>query len=508
MNRPKPFRFLLNSAVDIARLSQTLPTGFQLRHSIGETDEARALDTFDHPLEFSGRLLLQYQGNLLLFTPNTPSIVIQPGPANWRFLPDLADGPVKDELSDISLLRAFLPVCSINLQTGRLVLLDDEEKTHARAYFYTFEQGNQTKTFGQIQSLQGYAKGHRLLVDAFMEQGAQAHKEISDLYLYLGADNRIYSSKPSIPLSPKAPASETTRRIISIHIHVAQENESGIKADYDTEFLHDYRVSLRKVRSVLSLFKGVYSKDDTARLKQVFADIMKQTNRLRDLDVYLLEKSLYFSMVPESLHDGLTVMFEVFATEREQELKHVIDMLNSNTYTQTMCALIEQFTTSDALKPGLRGDEPTLSFARQLIWKRYNKVCKITRRINADTPDKKLHTLRIQCKKLRYLMEFFTPLFSKKTITKLVKSLKRLQDNLGRFNDFSVQQRSLQAFLQDYSQHHQNTLKLAESIGALITVLHHRQMEERHQILENIASFDSAAARAAFYTLFTQENEG
>jgi CHAD domain-containing protein len=508
MKLPEPFRFSLNSAVDIARLSETLPTGFQLQHSIGEMGEARVLDTFDHTLRLSDRLLLQCQDKLLLFTLNKPSIGVQPCPANWRFMSDLADGAVKDELTDVSPLRAFLTICSFNLQTGRLVLLDDEEKTHARAYFYTFDQDDQTKTFGQTQPLQGYAKGHRILVDAFMEQGAQAQNKISDLYLFLGADKRIYCSKPGVALNPEAPACETTRNIIKTYIQVARENEPGIKADYDTEFLHDYRVSLRKVRSVLSLFKGVFRDDDTARLRQAFADIMKQTNRLRDLDVYLLEKSLYFSMIPKSLHEGLSVMFEVFATERQQQLKHVVDMLNSESYTRTITDLAEQFTSTNILKPGPKGDGPTLPFACRLIWKRYNKVCKVARRINSDTPSKEFHVLRIQCKKLRYLMEFFTPLFPQKTIKQLIKALKRLQDNLGRFNDFSVQQRSLQAFLQDYSDHHNNSITLAESIGALITVLHQRQQEERRHILENFARFDNTKTRTAFYTLFTQENKG
>jgi CHAD domain-containing protein len=232
---------------------------------------------------------------------------------------------------------------------------------------------------------------------------------------------------------------------------------------------------------------------------------MKQTNRLRDLDVYLLEKSLYFSMVPESMHEGLDVMFEVFIAERQQELKRVSNMLSSDTYIQTITDLAGQFAASNMLESGEKGHELTLPFACRLIWKRYNKVCKIGRRINADTPDEEVHRLRIQCKKLRYLMEFFTPLFPEKTMKKLIKALKRLQDNLGRFNDFSVQQRSLQAFLQDYSQHHQRHLKLAESIGALITVLHQRQLTEHQQIMDNIARFDSAKTRTAFHSLFTQE---
>ncbi len=501
----KPFLFFLNSAVDTAHLSHILPTGFQLRHAIDEMVNVWMLDTFDHPLQRSGRLLAHSQNKVLLFTPNTPSILTQLCPVTWRFPDDLAHGKVKDALSQISPLRAFLRTGSRHLQISRFSLLDDEEKTLARAHLYTFERDSQTSTLGATQPLQGYAKGHRLLVEAFMEQGAQIRKKDFDVYSFLGFDCRIYCSKPGIAMKPEDPMNEATRRIIATFLQVARKNEQGIQADHDTEFLHDYRVSLRKVRSVLSLCKGVYAEDDAVRLKQTFADIMKQTNRLRDLDVYLLEQDCYFSMIPESMHKGLRVMFELFAQERQQQLKCVVEMLQSETYHQTISDLIEQFQRPDALKPGRKGNEPTLSFASRLIWKRYKKVCQIARHITADTPDEEVHCLRIQCKKLRYLMEFFTPLFSQKRIKTLIKALKRLQDNLGRFNDFSVQQDWLQRFLQDQSAQQQHNVRLAESIGALITVLHQRQLAERQQVMENIAYFDSARTRTTFRNLFTSE---
>lgn len=506
MKLAQPFVFFLNSIVDFARLRQTLPTDFQLRHSIDETKEVLVLDTFDHALRLSNRLLLQHHGTVRLLDLHNPSILVQPCPADWRFLADLAEGPIKDRLRNESPLRAFFKTCSGFLRIGRLMLLDNEEKTHVRAHVYIFDRGNQTLTLGDTQPLQGYAKSHRLLSDAFREQGAQTCNTLNDLYLLLGADSHMYCSKPGLVLNPNAPVRETACRIISTYIQVARENETGVNADYDTEFLHDYRVSLRKVRAILSLFTGVYTDAITAQLKRMFAEIMKQTNRLRDLDVYLLEESLYFSMVPDSMHEGLNVMFEVFVEERQQQLKRVIDMLNSDAYRQTISDLARQFSKPDILESGVKSDEPTLPFARQLIWKRYNKVCKIARRINDTTPDEQIHVLRIQCKKLRYLMEFFTPLFSKKTIKKLITALKRLQDNLGRFNDFSVQQRSLQAFLQEHS-HHQNSMKLAESIGALIAVLHQRQLTERQQIMKNFARFDGPKTRNAFQTLFDREDD-
>jgi len=504
-----PFRFFSHPGIDANLLREALPSKFSLRFTVKDVGEASILDTFDQELRLSGKLLVQHQGQLSLFCHESAGPVVQPDVVSWRFITDLDDGPVKERLADVSPLRAFLHLQSIPLQTIRLVLLDEEEKTHARAYLWLLDDGEHTKTFGYTQALKGYSKGHRLLIDALKDQGAQPQQTVDDLYQLLGVERQApYTSKPDIPLKPDDPMYETTRRLIGAYLRVARENEAGICADEDTEFLHDYRVSLRKVRSILSLFKGVYSEEETRRIQQSVSAVMKQTNRLRDLDVYLLDKAEYLSMVPDAVHEGLRLMFGEFTCERQQQFQHVVNMLQSSSYAQALEQLVRQFREQEALEPGARAGTPTLPFARRLIWKRYNKVCKIARRIDAETPDEQLHNLRIQCKKLRYLMEFFAPLFPKNSIKRLIKALKRLQDTLGRFNDFSVQQRSLQTFLHDRSQHHHNTITLAESIGALIAVLHQRQLAERGHILEHFVSFDSPETRQMFYVTFRQEPSG
>ena len=502
-----PSRFYLDSPIDPESLKAHLPSKYTL-HIIaqGEYERAQALDTFDRVLRSSGRLLVRQQDHVLLFTPNTPGVQIQTQRAAWRFVRELPDGVLKEALQDVSDLRAFLPVCNSELQTQELALLDDEGKTHTRACVYNFRQGQQIHCFGITLPLRGYAKAHRKLVSALLEQGAHAGEAAFDFYRVLGAPDTQYSSKPHVPIVPDAPAIETARAIAETYIQVARSNEAGIQADYDTEFLHDYRVCLRKVRSVLSLFKGVFAEEDTIRLKQEFTGIMQRTNRLRDLDVYLLDKKLYFSMVPASMHEGLHDMFTSVAKERRQQWKLVVAMLQSEAYQRRITELADLFTESGGIGAGPQSAEASCDFACQKIWKRYRKVCKIARKITAVTSDDAVHELRICCKKLRYLMEFFSPLFPQKEIKRLVRSLKGLQDNLGRFNDFSVQQRSLQDFLQEHSAQQPPNMKLAESIGSLVTVLHQRQQEERLQVMEHFAHFDSAAIRTPFQTLFTLEN--
>jgi len=314
----------------------------------------------------------------------------------------------------------------------------------------------------------------------------------------------IYNAKPKLSIAAQAPAIETASHLIEMSLIVARQNEKGIKADYDSEFLHDYRVSLRKVRSVISLFKGVYSEAESISLKQKFSDIMKVTNRLRDLDVYLIDKQELFELLPEHMHFGLEQMFKAFIVERKKQLQKVTKLLSSKSYQQDIQTLQNKFRSAENLTAGSKALTASLPFASKLIWKRYRKVCQIAQKIDASTPDEEVHVLRIQCKKLRYLMEFFSSLFPKKLLKDLIKSLKRLQDNLGRFNDFSVQQESLKEFLANYTKKHRNKnlIAMAESIGALIILLQQKQSHERAQVMQSFSHFDSPEIREEFSEVF------
>ena len=166
-------------------------------------------------------------------------------------------------------------------------------------------------------------------------------------------------------------------------------------------------------------------------------------------------------------------------------------------------------TMQSKLTTGPQAIETSLTFACRLILKRYDKVCKIAREIDSQTEDSAIHQLRINCKKLRYLMEFFAPLFPEEEMKSLVKALKMLQDNLGNFNDYSVQQNFLRHILSDKMADFGNAeLQIAESVGALTAILYRLQQKERRQVMKNFVRFDSGQTRAMFSQLFhTQQNE-
>ncbi len=465
------------------------------------------LDTFDQEIRKSGQVLLFSENTLTLIQQKginlTQSVARSPG-----FVTDLQDGEIKTALGFVSPLRRLISMSRGSVNHTIISAIDDEEKTHARAHLQilTADKTETQVTLVSVQPIRGYGNAFKLMTDYVKELGIPLQSRISGLYEQIITDYCEYDPKPEIAITRDEKAFQAANDIINTYIQVARANEAGIMADIDTEYLHDYRVSLRKVRSVISLFKEIYSENQTQTLKQTFSELMAPTGRLRDLDVYLLDKQNYFGLLPESLHDGLKIMFGLFAKERNKELGKMKKLLKSSAYNNSMSELFKLFEEHTNLEKGANADHSAYLYACELIWKRYRKVCKIARAIDDTTPDEPIHTLRIHCKKLRYLMEFFSPMFKAKEIKALIKALKGLQDNLGLFNDYSVQQSSLQEFLINHrSRDRKRDLIIAKSVGALIASLNQRQLEERAKVVSNFAVFHSVSTDQKFRELFKHE---
>ncbi|UWQ61664.1 CHAD domain-containing protein [Leisingera caerulea] len=468
--------------------------GLQIRkQNKGKLAKFTAWDCFDGSVRSSGRLLVERGSKLHLLGPGYE--LTQSAKRTGNFLHDLRAGPVKDALSGLFPLRCLLPAAS-----GRLA---------RRRYRFTWKQAGRgamvrwhfSGAFGSISLVEVLAEPGEprdAAVQLLAALGAEPAVP-GDLYALLAPGRPVYMLKPPVPLAPEQPALEAAAAIIRSCLGVARQNEPGIAADHDTEFLHDYRISLRRIRSVLSLFKGVFTTRDAARLKQAFSGLMDATGRLRDLDVYLLQREGFYARVPEQLHPGLDAMFRAFEAERQQCHQKLAQYLAGARYKRQITALQAEFAETAVIAPGPKAGRPALQLAQKLIWKRYSKVCRIAAGITADTPDSEVHELRINCKKLRYLMELFEPLFESAELKAVLKPLKRLQNTLGDFNDCSVQQAALLEFASSPAA----TREIALSAGALIAVLHQNQRDARAMVGEKFQAFDSPETQSRFRAMFS-----
>ena len=149
---------------------------------------------------------------------------------------------------------------------------------------------------------------------------------------------------------------------------------------------------------------------------------------------------------------------------------------------------------------------PVQVFAARQISDLYQNVRAMGKEIDERTPDKKLHKLRIACKKLRYTTEFFESLFAADAVNDFIAHLKKLQDNLGAFNDLSVQQRYLHGFAVEGGNGDTPTDEQKISFGMLIGSLYQQQLNIKHRFRENFRYFSEAGD--LYWTLVPDTERG
>lgn len=416
--------------------------------------------------------------------------------AGARFAGDFPESDLRTRLENIVEMRALLQLCEVRVLENHFRVLDGRQKTVARVIRTQLTAGAEAAgSYLQVSPLRGYEAEARE-VEALLQEKQLTSRDTSIYQLALelsGKQPGDYSSKFAIELQPALAAAGALRRILQVLREAMRQNEAGVIADIDTEFLHDFRVAVRRTRSALGQLKGVFPDDATARFRSDFAEIGKATNLLRDIDVYLLDRRHYEAMLPEALQGALEPLFAHLERERGQALQAVSEMLRSRRYKRQM-AQWENFLAQDADgAPGPGAGRPVVELARERIRQRYQRILKRGGKINDQSPDEKLHRLRIDCKKLRYLLEFFSSLFPGGKMARLIKQLKKLQDHLGRFQDICVQEAALLAFagtMPAGSAESGRTTLLA--IGCLVGMLHQQKQEVRSHFTETFEDFAEA----------------
>ena len=443
-------------------------------------------ESFDRGLLRAGRALVRERGIFHVVDANDlrsgaveGGRLAHPRPVFWW---DFEPSPFQQLLRGCLGLRAATALAVVELHGQELRVRNADGKIVVRLWKETATVDGRVIARSLILApLVGYAQEAGEVAAAL--SAGSTFREAQDplAWLALGAVGEAWlplSSKPALDLDPQETSQAAVTRIAQCLLRAARQNEPGILADIDTEFLHDYRVALRQLRSLLKLIRGVYPADDTRRLRGAFGELASATNRLRDLDVHLLDAPDARALLPPSLRSGLDRLFADLRSERGLALRRLRRTLRSQSY---QAALERHAAWLDAPSPpaGPRADTPIGVVASREIRRHHRKVVRSARAITPTTPPEAVHALRIECKRLRYLFELFASLFPRRETRRMVRKLKQVQDILGRFNDCSVQQEFMRTYLASAPDLDAST---SAAVGGLMSVLYRSQLEARHEL--------------------------
>jgi CHAD domain-containing protein len=251
-----------------------------------------------------------------------------------------------------------------------------------------------------------------------------------------------------VTLEPDWPAGPATAAVLQSLLEVIEANLSGAIAGFDAEFLHDLRVSVRRSRAVQRELKRVFEPERLPRSRQDFRWLQRITGETRDLDVHVLEFDAVRQMVPAAQREQLDPVLAALGRRRSAARRKMVRALRSDRVGSLLAQwreLLEGLASGTA-GAGADAALPIAEVSGRRIGRVYRRMVRRGEAIGADSPAAEYHELRKQGKELRYLLELFgAPLYPDAVVSPMIKTLKGLQDVLGRHQDREVQVAMLQS---------------------------------------------------------------
>jgi inorganic triphosphatase YgiF len=221
------------------------------------------------------------------------------------------------------------------------------------------------------------------------------------------------------------------------HLH---ENHGGALLGQDPEYVHQMRVATRRLRAALRMFAPVLPEDFVDALAPPLRELMGTLGRTRDLDVLLTE---IIGPVSTALGDDprISALAGIVTDKRFAAHGETERFLARPEYGKLLllaAALLDRPSLGEPASPTV--DQPAPAMLNEFAQRRLRKLRRRTQQLaelaRTDDPAS-LHALRIAIKRLRYAIEFFSPLMPKRSFMAAARQLAALQDKLGQLNDLA-----------------------------------------------------------------------
>ena len=249
----------------------------------------------------------------------------------------------------------------------------------------------------------------------------------------------------------------------------------------DPEAIHDYRVALRTLRSNLRSLRRFFEKPKA--LKDVLDDLGWLDNLIgqaRDADVLINTLNAATSGITSAATPNTTAITpkdladlgRLLIDNRDSARVKMVVGLGSKRANQIL-GETQAFIATAQFKPKLTKHLPVE--LKKQAKSTFDKFAATTKKLDFETAKKRqIHSLRIEVKRARYLLEAVTPVL-KKVPEKQLAKLTAAQTLLGDFNDLVV----AEAWVADQTKRKNLAPQTAK---ALRTAMRQQQRELRRQL--------------------------
>jgi len=209
-----------------------------------------------------------------------------------------------------------------------------------------------------------------------------------------------------------------------------------LEAGSDEEALHDFRVALRRLRSVMQAFRPYIDHQVTKQLRRRLRDLARATNAARDTEVQIIWVEERRDQLTPMERVGAKWFLDQLAEKCEQEYDAGLQAIDRR-FPKTDRRVRRSLHAAAADPEGGSGEHPNYALALEALIRDHTST--LEQRLLAvggPVDEAAAHATRISAKRLRYLLELVER--EVKPARKAITSLKNLQDILGDLHDAQV----------------------------------------------------------------------
>jgi CHAD domain-containing protein len=230
----------------------------------------------------------------------------------------------------------------------------------------------------------------------------------------------------------RAPAIEHVRGYLRAQLAEIERTDPLIRSGQDPEAVHDFRVAVRRTRSVLRSTRSLFDDAWLDGLRGELRWLAGELAPLRDLDVLL-------SGLRKGSDPDVAPAIKLLETERTRARRRVLTTLAGERYL----SLLDRLSAAVEAPPA-RSSEISLE---AVAAREFGKLRRAAKKVGPKSPAAEIHRARIHAKRARYAAELAEPLVGKRA-RRFISEVKRFQDVVGAHQDAVVAFEQIHAVLQ------------------------------------------------------------
>ena len=198
--------------------------------------------------------------------------------------------------------------------------------------------------------------------------------------------------------------------------------------------VHQLRVTARRLRVALRLFRRMLPSKDVARLRAELRWFASSLGDARDLDVYAESFKSYAQALPSDRRRELSG-YELYLRRERAEARQRAAAAFKSPRTAALFDELQRFAAESPSTGALRRWRSLRirEAVRLSVRRSVGRVRRLGRGLDERSRAPELHTLRIKTKRLRYELEFFSEVY--RELKQTAEACKALQDLLGAHQD-------------------------------------------------------------------------